>query len=54
MALGRPIPQINQLAALTAERPPGVVVPTGEFLALRTGVGLGGLVSHLIQLIMDS
>lgn len=54
MALGRPVSQINQLASLTAEWPPGVIVPAGEFLALGAGVGLGGLVSHLIQLRVDS
>ena len=42
MALCRPVPEINQLAAFTTKRPPGIVVPASEAFALRAGVGLGG------------
>ena len=53
MPLRRPVPKINQFAALTAERPPGIIVPAGECLALRAGVGLGGLVGHEDPLAVD-
>jgi len=44
MPFRRPIAQIDQLTALRAEGPPGVVGPAGEGFALGAGIGLGGVI----------
>lgn len=50
MALCRPIPEVDQLAALATKWPPGIVVPASQALALWAGVGLRGVVvSHGIS-----
>lgn len=52
MAFCCPVAQINQLAALTAKRPPGIVVPASQAFALWAGVGLSGVVGHWAQWIV--
>ena len=46
VALCRPVPEINQLAAFTTKRPPGIVVPASEAFALWAGVSLGGFLGR--------